>query len=95
MPLGLPARQPESAAAPDPVPATLPGLRGPARPDLWPAGEEHARRTLAEFTTYYNQARSHRSLGGDVPVHRDVEKDGVIKATAYLGGLHHGYSRAA
>ena len=58
-------------------------------------GEEHARRTLAEFATYYNAARCHSSLDGDVPVHREVEKTGSIIATAYLGGLHHGYERAA
>ncbi len=58
-------------------------------------GEEHARQILAEFATYYNEARCHASLDGDVPAHREVEMTGAVTATAYLGGLHHGYARAA
>ena len=58
-------------------------------------GAEYARQILAEFSTYYNEARCHTALDGDVPAHREVEMSGSVSATAYLAGLHHGYARAA
>ncbi len=58
-------------------------------------GEEHARQILAEFATYYNEARCHTALDGDVPAHREVEMTGSLTVKPFLGGLHHGYARAA
>jgi deoxyribodipyrimidine photo-lyase len=47
--LGLPRKQPELATMPDPVPQSIPGFNGLARPDLWPAGEYVPARRLAAF----------------------------------------------
>jgi transposase InsO family protein len=46
--------------------------------------EEHLRRILAKFATYYN---------GDAPNRRPIERFGDIVAHAILGGLHHRYAR--
>src|SRR5262245_59553310 len=32
-------------------------------------GEAHLRRTLTKYATYYNELRTHRSLGKDAPIH--------------------------
>jgi transposase InsO family protein len=56
-------------------------------------GEEHLRRILGEFAAYYNKARVHRSLEMDAPVHRQIERLGVIRSRPVLGGLHHQYCR--
>ena len=59
--------------------------------------EDHLRRTLSEFFTYYHEARTHLSLDRNSPVPRSVQppEKGRVVATAYLGGLHHCYTRAA
>lgn len=59
-------------------------------------GQDHAQRLLDEFADYYNTERSHQALNGERPVHqlRLVGK-GPIVARPHLGGLHHGYCRAA
>ena len=57
--------------------------------------EDHLRRTLAEYFEYYHQARAHLSLDRNSPVPRPVAMEGRVVATAYLGGLHHCYTRAA
>jgi transposase InsO family protein len=59
--------------------------------------EEHLRRTLSEFFTYYPEARPHLSLERNAPVPRSVQppEKGQVVAKAYLGGLHHCYTRAA
>jgi transposase InsO family protein len=41
-------------------------------------GEAHLRRTLAEYATYYNKLRTHRSLTKDAPLHRAIERLGAI-----------------
>ena len=56
-------------------------------------GEAHLRRILREYAAYYNGARTHRSLNGDSPVHRVVQRIGAITSRPVLGGLHHQYSR--
>ncbi len=56
-------------------------------------GEAHLRRILRRYTDYYNQARIHRSLRKDCPIHRPIERTGVIASTPVLGGLHHIYRR--
>jgi hypothetical protein len=54
---------------------------------------EHLRRILAKYTTYYNEVRTHVSLGKDVPRTRPIERFGDIVAYPILGGLHHRYAR--
>jgi transposase InsO family protein len=54
---------------------------------------EHLRRTLAKYATYYNEARTHLSLGKDAPDTRPIERLGDIVAHPILGGLHHRYAR--
>ena len=60
-------------------------------------GEKHLRRILAEYFDYYHDARAHLSLDRNSPIRRSVcpPKQGKVVAKAYLGGLHHCYTRAA
>jgi hypothetical protein len=44
-------------------------------------------------TLLYNRFRTHRSLNKDAPVSRSVQRTGVIRSGAILGGLHHHYGR--
>jgi putative transposase len=59
--------------------------------------EDHLRRTLVEYLAYYHEARTHLSLDRNSPIPRPVQppEKGKVVATAYLGGLHHCYTRAA
>jgi transposase InsO family protein len=56
-------------------------------------GETHLRRVLKFYADYYNRFRTHRSLNKDAPVSRSVQRTGVIRSRAILGGLHHRYAR--
>jgi transposase InsO family protein len=56
-------------------------------------GEAHLRRILAAYTGYYNELRTHLSLGKDSPGHRPVQRLGQLAAQPILGGLHHHYCR--
>jgi transposase InsO family protein len=56
-------------------------------------GEWHLRRVLASYTAYYNQARTHLALQKDAPLHRAVQRSGVIVAIPILAGLHRQYVR--
>jgi transposase InsO family protein len=56
-------------------------------------GEAHLSRILKSYARYYNGVRTHRSLNKDAPISRSVQRDGVIRSRAILGGLHHHYSR--
>ena len=56
-------------------------------------GERHLRRILREYEEYYNEARPHLSLDRNSPEPHRAEVFG--EASAYLGGLHHRYFRAA
>src|SRR6266404_2276584 len=56
-------------------------------------GEAHLRRILRAYMTYYNEARTHLSLGKDAPVHRSIQRFGGIISAPILGGLHHRYCR--
>ncbi len=60
-------------------------------------GEEHLRRILLSYQTYYNEARTHLSLERNSPAPREVEppSKGSVVAIPHLGGLHHCYQRAA
>src|SRR6266849_6473901 len=55
--------------------------------------EEHLRRILTKFATYYNQMRTHISLAKDALYTRPVERFGDVVAHPILGGLHHRYAR--
>jgi len=59
------------------------------------AGPVH--RILSEYFGYYHEARPHLSLDRNSPISRPVcpPEQGRAVAKAYLGGLHHGYTRAA
>jgi transposase InsO family protein len=54
---------------------------------------DHLRRTLAKYAAYYNEVRTHVSLGKDAPYTRPIELFGGIVAHSILGGLHHRYAR--
>ena len=43
--------------------------------------------------TYYNEARTHLSLGKDAPIHRPIQRFGGIISAPRLGSLHHQYCR--
>jgi transposase InsO family protein len=55
--------------------------------------EDHLRRILAKYAAYYNEVRTHVSLGKDAPYTRPIERFGDIVAHPILGGLHHRYAR--
>jgi len=54
---------------------------------------EHLRRILAKYAAYYNEIRTHVSLGKNAPCTRAIERFGDIVAHPILGGLHHRYAR--
>ena len=55
--------------------------------------EDHLRRILSNYASYYNEVRTHLSLGKDAPCTRPIERFGDIIARPILGGLHHRYAR--
>jgi transposase InsO family protein len=55
--------------------------------------EEHLQRILSKYASYYNEVRTHLSLGKDAPCTRPIERFGDIVAEPILGGLHHRYAR--
>jgi transposase InsO family protein len=56
-------------------------------------GEAHLRRILAAYAGYYNDLRTHLSLGKDSPGHRPIQHVGQLTTRSILGGLHHQYCR--
>lgn len=60
-------------------------------------GENHLRRILSSYIEYYNQSRTHLSLGRNAPTPRTAElpSQGRVIAIPQVGGLHHRYRRAA
>jgi len=56
-------------------------------------GEAHLRRILKSYARYYNRTRTHLALDKDAPISRPVQRTGVVRALAILGGLHHHYLR--
>src|SRR3977135_1327784 len=56
-------------------------------------GEAHLRRILTKYAAYYNELRTHRSLGKDAPIHRAIQHEGRIASEPVVGGLHHHYCR--
>jgi len=56
-------------------------------------GEQHLRRVLKSYASYYDSAKTHRSLDKDTPVSRPVQRIGRIVSRAPVGGLHLQYVR--
>ena len=56
-------------------------------------GEAHLRQILTTYAAYYNELRTHRSLGKDAPIHRTIQHVGRIASEPVVGGLHHHYCR--
>jgi Integrase core domain len=56
-------------------------------------GEQHLRHALLWYMNYYNEVRTHLSLGNLAPVSRVVHAIGRILPRPILGGLHHEYVR--
>ena len=56
-------------------------------------GESHLRRIMSRYAGYYNETRTHLSLGKDAPVGRAIERFGRVVAQRIAGGLHHRYTR--
>jgi len=54
---------------------------------------EHLLRILAKYVTYYNEVRTHVSLGKDTPCTGPIERFGDVVAYPILGGLDHRYAR--
>jgi transposase InsO family protein len=54
-------------------------------------GEDHLRQVLKAYAAYYNDVRTHLSLGKDAPLNRPVQRFGIIATRPILGGLHHQY----
>ena len=59
--------------------------------------DNHLRRILRDYLTYYHRCRTHLSLNKDSPEPRSVEPpdQGRITEFPMVGGLHHRYSRLA
>jgi hypothetical protein len=57
-------------------------------------GEAHLRRILKSYARYYSETRTHLALDKDAPASRPVQRTGVVRSLAVLGGLHHHYARA-
>jgi len=49
-------------------------------------GEEHLRRLLRSYASYYNETRTHRSLNKDAPIPRPVQRIGRIASHPRVGG---------
>jgi len=65
-----------------------------------PVAERHLEHLLAEYVQYYNNVRTHQTLGGETPVKRTqhpqtVVSDTVLKANPILSGLYHDYQKVA
>ena len=60
-------------------------------------GEQHLRRLLTAYLTYYHGARTHLALEKDAPTTRRVQTptEGPVVAFPEVGGLHHRYERRA
>lgn len=56
-------------------------------------GEAHMRRILTSYAAYYNELRTHLSLGKDSPAGRPTQRFGQIATISNLDGLHHHYMR--
>jgi hypothetical protein len=64
--------------------------------DVIALNEQHLRRLIRDYVSYYHQDRIHDSLEKDTPNRRPVERklspNAVVISHTRLGGLHHRYS---
>jgi hypothetical protein len=60
-------------------------------------GDKHLRRILRSYFEYYQESRTHLSLGKDAPSPRVVQPPGTgeVVEIPQVGGLHHRYERRA
>lgn len=60
-------------------------------------GEAHLRGVLGAYLGYYQNSRTHLSLGKDAPEPREVQppRMGEVVELPEVGGLHHRYERRA
>ena len=58
--------------------------------------ENHLRRMLTSYFSYYHHVRPHQSLGRNAPFPREVEppERGKVISISQVGGLHHLYTRS-
>jgi Integrase core domain len=56
-------------------------------------GEAHLRQILKTYAAYYDEVRTHLSLGKDAPDFRRSQAAGSVVTIPILGGLHHQYLR--
>ena len=56
--------------------------------------EQHLRRVLKNYASYYNQVRTHLARDKDAPEFRHPQRVDDIIELPLLGGLHHHYVRA-
>ncbi|MEE8303153.1 MAG: transposase, partial [Candidatus Tectomicrobia bacterium] len=59
--------------------------------------EAHLRRLMASYLEYYHTVRPHLSLERNAPRPRPIQgpREGPVVSMPHVGGLHHGYRRAA
>ena len=59
--------------------------------------EQHLRRVLSRYVSYYHGSRTHLSLAKDAPTPRRVQgvTEGDVIVFPEVGGLHHRYERRA
>jgi hypothetical protein len=68
-------------------------IRGERTDRIIVPGEVHLCRVLKSYATYYDAARTRRSVNKDLPVSRPVHRTGRIISHPVLPELHHNYSR--
>jgi len=59
--------------------------------------DQHLRKILRLYISYYHESRTHLGLAKDCPLHREMQSRGMGQIVGYpvLDGLHHTYSREA
>jgi hypothetical protein len=61
-----------------------------------PLGEQHLRRTIAEFVTHYHAERNHQGIGNEsIQPLRRVDPQGRVRRRQRIGGVLNNYYRAA
>jgi transposase InsO family protein len=58
--------------------------------------QRHLKRLVSEYSVYFNEERPHQGIQQRIPNRADslpIKGSGYIRSVAFLGGLHHGYSR--
>jgi len=62
-------------------------------------GERHLRRTIATYVRYFNHARPHQGINGQIPIPASAPPPIILplsqlRRIPILGGLHHAYQWA-